>query len=86
MRDVDRLNRQLKALLAAAVAGLAILALVQYIILPRIAREVSASQRIWLRNAFISHPAWLLFGIVALVAMISLPVLALALWMLRRRV
>ena len=85
MRDLDRLNRKVKALLAAAVTGVAILVLVRYVMLPGVAREMTPAQRMWLRDAFMSNTVWLLFAIVALAAILSLPVLLVALWMLRRR-
>ena len=85
MRNVDRVNRKVKALLAAAVTGVAMLALVQYVMLPKLARDVNRAQRIWLRDAFMTHTSWLLLAIVALAAILSLPVLLVALWMARRR-
>ena len=85
MRNVDRVNRKVKALLAAAVTGVAMLALVQYVMLPKLALDVNPAQRIWLRDAFVTHTGWLLLAIVALAAILSLPVLLVALWMARRR-
>ncbi len=74
-----------KALLAAAVTGAAMLLLVQNVLLPKLARDVTPAQRIWLRDAFMTHTGWVLFAIVALAAILSLPVLLVALWMLHRR-
>jgi len=85
MRDVDRFKGKVKALLAALVTGATMLALVQYVILPEFVRDVTPSQHIWLRNAFLTHPVWVLFAIVALTAIFSLPVLLVALWVVRRR-
>jgi uncharacterized membrane-anchored protein len=85
MRDVDRTHLKLKPLLAAVVAGAAMLALVQYVMLPKLARDLAPAQRIWLRNAFLTHSVWVLFAIVALTAVFSLPVLFLSLWIMRRR-
>ena len=85
MRNLDRLIWKLKALLAAAVTGAAMLVLVQYVVLPKLARNVTPAQRIWLRDAFMTHTGWFLFANVVLVAILSLPVLLVALWMVRRR-
>ena len=75
----------MKALIAAALTGAAMLALVQYVVLPKLARNATPAQRIWLRDAFATHTGWLLLTIVALAAILSLPVLLVALWMARRR-
>jgi hypothetical protein len=85
MRDLGQLNRKGKALLAAAVTGAAMLLLVHYAILPKLAQDVTPAQRIWLRDAFMTHTVRFLLTIVALVAILSLPVLLVALWMVRRR-
>ena len=81
MRKVDRLNLKVKALLAAAVTGAGMLVLLQYLALPRLEREVSPAQRIWLRYVFMTHTGWFLVAIVALTAIVALPVLFVALWM-----
>ncbi len=85
MRDPGQVKRIVKALLAAAVTGAAMLALVQYALLPKLARDVTPAQRVWLRDAFMTHTGWFLVAILALAAILSLPVLLVALWMLPRR-
>jgi len=82
---LDRLNRKMKALLAGAVTGAAMLALVQYVVLPNFARDLTPSQRTWLRDLFMAHMGWFLFGMIVLAAIFALPVLLVALWMSRRR-
>ena len=85
MRKVDRLNRKVKALLAAAGTGAAMLVLVQYVMLPWLAGAMTPDQGIWLRDVFVTHTGWFLLAIVALTAIFSLPVLLVALWIVRRR-
>ena len=78
--------RTIKALAAAAVAGVALILLVQYEILPTMARAVTSERRVWLLNAFNAHPALFLLGIVGLsAAILALPVFFAALWFLRKR-
>lgn len=81
LRDLDQLNRKMKALLAAAATGAATLVLLQYAVLPKLARDVSPAQRAWLRDAFRTHTGWVLLAIAALAAIFALPVLLVAVWM-----
>lgn len=76
--------RTIKALATAAVTGTALILLVQYVILPATARAVTPERRVWLLNAFNAHPALFLLGIVALSAIMALPVLFGAIWFLRK--
>lgn len=75
----------MKALIGAALTGAAILTLVKYFLLPNVIVGATPAQREWLRNAFLMHTGWVLAGIVAVAAVFALPILAVTLWMLRRR-
>ena len=85
MREANRLKEKVKAVLVTAVSGTAMLALVHYGLLPRLGRYVSPAQRSWLRSAFLMHPFGVLLSIVALSAILSLPLLLVSLWIVRRR-
>ncbi|MBZ5578924.1 MAG: hypothetical protein LAP40_20375 [Acidobacteriia bacterium] len=72
-------GRVAQAILAAALVGAAILSLVLYGILPRVAGWLSPEQTEWLREAFRTHPYGVLLAILASSGVLSLPVLLVAL-------
>ncbi|HKX00013.1 MAG TPA: hypothetical protein VJN43_19885 [Bryobacteraceae bacterium] len=84
MDDRVSLQRKLRVLVAAALAGALTLALVDYALLPFAARKLNAAQRLWLREACAKHPGWLVLAIVLATAMLALPVLLAGLWAARR--
>jgi hypothetical protein len=73
----------LRVILAAGLVALVILGLVQYMGLPWLKRGLTPSQIEWLRKAFHAHPVWVLAGIIAVVGILSLPVLLAGLWAAR---
>jgi hypothetical protein len=79
MNDRDQIDRLVRALLAAALTGAAELGLVRYVLLPRLARGLTPNQVRWLRETFVTHSAWLVLAMVALAAILALPVLIVAL-------
>ena len=79
MDDQPQLSLKVKALLAAMVTGLVELGLVRYVVLPRLGQGLSPNQVQWLREAFVTHPIWVLLAILALAAALSVPVLLVAL-------
>ena len=79
MNDRDQRERLVKALLAGSLIGVAELGLVRYVLLPRLARALTPNQVQWLRGAFVTHTMWFLLAIVALAAVLGLPVLIVAL-------
>ena len=81
--DRDQRDRLVKALLAATMTGVAELGLLHYVLLPRVAQDLTPNQLQWMRGAFATHTAWFLLAIVALAAVLSLPVLIVALRMAR---
>lgn len=79
----NRLTLRVKALSLGFLAGFASLAAVRYVLLPAVGRSLTQSQIQWLRWAFHAHPVWFLLGIAALAGVLALPVLLVALWVLR---
>jgi cytochrome bd-type quinol oxidase subunit 2 len=82
--DRDQQQALAKALLASALVGTGIFAVVQYALFPFLARELTAGQLAWLRAAFLMHTAWFLFAVLLIAAVLGLPVLLVCLWMFRR--
>ena len=80
MRNRDELERRVRAVLAAGVTGAAVLAMMQYLVFPRLTRGLTAAEVRWLREAFQTHPGWVLLATVALAAVSGLPVLLAGLW------
>jgi hypothetical protein len=74
----------MRAYLLAGLAGMVILALVQYAALPALMRNLTAAQVAWLRSAFVTRTGWILFAIVILAALRGLPELFAAVWAVRR--
>jgi hypothetical protein len=85
MNNPDQPGRLVKALLAAAVTGVAELGVVRYVLLPRLAHALTRDQVQWLRDAFATHTVWFLLSIFALTAVLGLPVLFVALWTARQK-
>jgi hypothetical protein len=83
MYDSARFKRKLRVLLGAGTTGAAVL-LVARAVMPKLAREITPTQRIWLRDTFAAHTGWVLGAMLAATAVLALPVLLVALWMLRR--
>ncbi len=79
MNDRDKRERLVKALLAAALTGMVELGLVQYVLLPGLARGLTTNQVQWLRETIAGHTTGFLLAIVALTAVLALPVLLVAL-------
>jgi hypothetical protein len=79
MNDRDQRDRLVKALLAAALIGVAELGLVRYVLLPRLVQGLTPNQLQWLRGVFVTHTAWFMLAILALAAVLGLPVLIVAL-------
>ena len=78
----NRLALRVKALSLGFLAGFAMLAAVRYVLFPAIGRSLTPSQIQWLRWVFHAHPVWFLLGIAARAAVLALPVLLVALWVL----
>jgi hypothetical protein len=72
-----------KASLLAGLVGAIIIGLLHYMVLPALARRLTTSQVIWLRETFKAHTGWVLFTILGVTALLGLPVLLVALWAAR---
>jgi hypothetical protein len=73
-------SRLLRAFVFSLGAGLAILGLLRYVLLPDLAARLSDDRAGGLRDVFRAHPYWLLFGVLGVAAVLSLPVLLIGLW------
>jgi uncharacterized membrane protein len=82
--DRDQQQALVKALLASALVGTGIFAVVQQVLLPFLARELTPAQIAWLRAAFLMHTAWFLFAVLLVAAVLGLPVMLVALWVFHR--
>jgi hypothetical protein len=73
-------RQKARMILAAALTGGILIVVVQYALLPALARGLTEAQIGWLRQALAQHPGWVLAAIVAIVAVLGAPVLLVALW------
>ena len=55
--------------------GASEIALMQYVLLPGLGQRLTPEQVQWMRAAFGNHPVWLLPAILAVAAVLTLPVL-----------
>jgi hypothetical protein len=72
-----------KVILAVGLTGASILALLKYAALPAVERNLTTAQIQWLRQAFRTHPILILVGMLAIVILLSIPVLLAGLWAAR---
>ena len=73
-------RKLLRAIVASAAAGAVIYLLVMQWALPAVQRQVTHAQVEWLRDAMKDHLVAVLFAIVAIAAMLGLPVLMVFRW------
>ena len=73
-------HRLLRAILASAATGCAIYLLVLHLALPELQARLTPAQIEWLRQAFLQHPAVVLGTVVAIAALLGLPVLGVFRW------
>ncbi len=69
-----------RAIVASAVTGGAIYVLAIHVVLPALASRFTPAQIGWFRQAFVHHPLPVLGGIVAVAAVLGLPVLGVFRW------
>jgi hypothetical protein len=72
--------RLVGGLAAAFITGAAIYGLVTALLLPELSARLSAGHIGWLRHAFAAHPAAVLFALLAISAVLALPVLLVFRW------
>jgi hypothetical protein len=73
-------RRLLRATLASAATGSAIYLIVVHVALPALQTRLTPEHIEWLRQAFVEHPVAVLSAIVALAALLALPVLGVFRW------
>jgi sugar phosphate permease len=83
MDDGDQRQRLLKAVLLAGLVGAAIISLMRWVVFPALVRGLTHAQVAWLRQALDTHTVWVLLAILAIGALLGVPVLLVALWAAR---
>ncbi len=73
-------RRLLRAVVASAATGGAIYLLVMHVALPALVVRLTPVQIAWLRQAFVQYPVAVLGGIIAVAAVLGLPVLGVFRW------
>jgi hypothetical protein len=70
---------RLRVLLAAGISGGVTIALLRYVLMPAVERNLTDAQLEWLASTFQSHPYLTMVGIVAVSALLGLPMLLIVL-------
>jgi len=73
-------RRLVRGAAAGAVADMVIYVLVVHVALPALETRLTRAQVEWLRQAFVQHPLLVLGAIVAIAALLALPVLGAFRW------